>query len=99
MAKWNKVKPVKGKGGKQIGTRVRNNETGKELTLLNPHGKFAKATYELEHNVRLTNEGEVKLDKNGKPLQLTEVQRAYRAGYRSHVIDETKAYKSHGGKQ
>lgn len=99
MAKWDKVKPVN-KNGKQIGTRVRNNETGKELTLLNPHGKYDKITLELQDGVRMTNEGEIKKDKNGAPLRLTDEQKAFRAGYRSAVIDQTKAYNSkHGGKK
>ena len=34
----------------------------------------------------------VKKDKNGKKLELTGRQRAYRAGYRSAIIDQTKAY-------
>lgn len=99
--KWGKVGPVKGRGGKQIGTKVRNNSTGKERVLLNPHGKYGKATAELNQGVRMTNEGEIKRDENGEPLTLTREQRAYRAGYRSAVIDQTKAYNANhqGGNQ
>ena len=90
--KWSIVGSVKGRGGKHIGTRVRNNSTGKTRTLLNPHGKYGKATVELKQGVRMTNEGEIKRDRYGKLLTLTKGQRAYRAGYRSAVIDQTKAY-------
>ncbi len=92
--KWSKVGPVKGRGGKQIGTRLRNNSTDKERVPLNPHGKYGKATVELQQGVRMTNEGEIKRNKKGEPLTLTKEQRAYRAGYRSAVIDQTKAYKA-----
>lgn len=98
--KWTVVKTVNGRGGKQIGTRVRNDSTGKERTLLNPHGKYSKAQAELTSGLRYTNDFEVKKDKNGAPLRLTDEQKAFRAGYRSAVIDQTKAYKSkHGGKK
>ncbi len=100
MAKWSKVGPVKGRKGKQIGTKVRDNRTGEERTLLNPHGKYSKATTELQQGVRMTNTGEIKRNKDGAPLTLSKEQRAYRAGYRSAVIDQTKAYKAkhQGGK-
>ncbi len=99
--KWSKVGPVKGRGGKQIGTKVRNNSTNKVHVLLNPHGKYGKATVELQQGVRMTNDGEIKRNQSGEPLTLTKEQRAYRAGYRSAVIDQTKAYKAkhQGGKQ
>lgn len=99
--KWSKVDSVKGRDGKQVGTIVRNNFTNEERVLLNPHGKYGKATAELQHGVRITNDGEIKRNKNGEPLTLTKGQRAYRAGYRSAVIDQTKAYnaKHQGGNQ
>lgn len=87
-----KVGPVMGRNGKQIGTRMRNTDTGKEFILLNPHGKYAKATVELERGVRLTNDGKIKRDKDGKPIKLSNGQRLFRAGYRSAVIDQTKAF-------
>lgn len=97
---WTKVGPIKGRGGKQIGTKVRNDRTGQEKVLLNPHGKYSKATAELQSNVCMTNNGEIKKDKHGNAVRPNAKQRAFRAGYRSAVIDQTKAYKSkHGGKK
>lgn len=90
--KWEKVKDCVVKG-KKTGVVVREESSGKTRTLLNSHGKYAKATAELESGVRMTNEGKIKVDeKTGKPQTLTSEEKAYRAGYRSAMIDQAKAY-------
>ena len=90
---WKKVNVRKSKG-KVTGTVVQNAKTGKTVTLLNPHGKYGKATVELQTGERRTNDGKVKTDKNGNVMHLTKEQKAYRAGYRSAIIDQTKAFKA-----
>ncbi len=100
MAKeWEKVKDRVSKG-KKCGVVVREKGTDKQFTLLNSHGKYLKATAELQSGNRLTNEGKIKVnEKTGKPQTLTKSQRAYRVGYRSAMIDQAKAYnaKKNGG--
>lgn len=66
------------------------NKNGNTQRLLRPHEKFGKAKAELKKNVRFDNFGHVKCDENGKPLKLSKAQRAYRAGYRQSVIDQTR---------
>lgn len=96
--KWNKVKD-RVAHGKKTGVVVQKVGTDEKRTFLNPHGKFGKATAELEAGKRLTNEGEVKRDKEtGKELVLTEGQIAYRKGYRAAMIDQAKAYNAKKGK-
>ena len=98
MAKKNskivEKKPVfSSKGGKKrrVGTRVIDSD-GKTTVLLTPSGKCAKAALELRENKRYTNDGQVKTDKNGKPLTLNARQRAYRAGMLQHSQDNAKCY-------
>ena len=78
--------------GKKTGVVLANKHTGVERTLLNGHGKYQKYNYELETNKRVTNSGKPKLSKQGNQLSLSRSQRAFRAGYKSAVIDRTKAY-------
>ena len=92
-SKWQK-KGVRTVKGKKTGTVVFNTETGESRVLLNPHGKYQKAVKELETGKRYTNDGKVKKDKNGKEMKLTKCQRAFRAGQRSMVIEQTKAFKA-----
>ncbi len=97
--KWEKVKDRVSKG-KKTGVVVQKKGTDVKRTLLNPHGKYAKATAELQSGVRMTNEGEIKVDDFGNPQTLTPEQIAYRAGYRSAMIDQAKAFnakKAQGG--
>lgn len=94
MAKtqWQSVRVRRGRGGKKVGVEVVNKKTGESRVLLNPHGKYQKYTFELKDQKRYTNDGKVKRNKAGKPMKLTKAQRSYRAGYRSAVIDQTKAF-------
>lgn len=99
MAKWKKLRDRKAKG-KKTGVVVQKVGTDKQVTLLNPHGKFGKATEELKRGVHLTNEGEVKCDtKTGEIMQLTETEKAFRNGYRSAIIDTAKAHNAKNGKK
>lgn len=70
------------------------NRQGKTVTLLNPAEKGNKYAVELKCNVHCTNDGDVKLDKNGKVQKLSKTSRAYRAGYLSSRKDSANAYKS-----
>ena len=75
---------------KKIIVRTR---TGKQIRLLTPDQKGAKAAVELKKGVKLTNFGEVKRTQNGSPMKLTKVERSYRAGYLDARKDNAKAYK------
>lgn len=98
MAKWKKIRDRKAKG-KKTGVVVQKVGTDKQVTLLNPHGKFGKATAELKQGVHLTNEGEVKCDqKTGEVMKLTPGEIAFRNGYRSAMIDTAKAHNAQAGK-
>lgn len=94
--KWTKVKD-RVRGGKKTGVIVLNKSTGEQRTLLNSHGKYQKYQYELEKGVKVTNDGQVKRDKQGRPIRLRAGEEAYRHGYRSALIDQAKAYNSRKG--
>lgn len=64
------------------------------ITLLNPSEKSRKYSDELYYNGRFTNDGNIKLDSNGNPLRLTNIQRAWRSGYLQARKDNSKCYKS-----
>ena len=68
-------------------------KSGKEIRLLTPSQKGAKAAVELKKGVKLTNFGKVKRDKGGNPLKLNKAERSYRAGYLDARTDNAKAYK------
>lgn len=70
------------------------NKNGKDVTLLNPNEKVAKAVKELKTGVRYTNNNELKLDENGKKQKLRAEQKAYRAGMISQASDSQKAWKN-----
>ena len=89
--KWVKVRD-RVRQGRKTGVVLANRSTGEERVVLNPHGKYQKYSVEPEKGLKLTNTGDVKKDKNGKKVGLTGRQRAYRAGYPSAIIDQTKAY-------
>lgn len=97
MAKWKKVKDVVRKG-KKTGVMVVNTQNDQVVTLLNPHGRYQKNKLELEKGIKFTNEGSIKLDKNGKAIPLTAEDRKYRQGYNSALIDQSKIY-NNGGKK
>lgn len=67
---------------------------GKRVTLLNPSEKGNKYATELAYDVALTNDGEQKMDKHGRPKRLKTEQRAFRAGYLQAQKDSSKAFKS-----
>lgn len=103
-----KTSPVYGKSRTQAGQRVRVgtkiiDSDGVTKVLLTPAGKTAKAAEELRRNVKLTNEGKVKTNKDGTPQQLTAVERASRAGRLAQAKDSAKCWKAnqakHGGKK
>lgn len=96
MAKWQKVKDVK-RGGKKIGVMLENPSNHNVVTLLNPHGKYQKYAQELEKGIKLTNEGSIKRDANGKAIPLTAADKKYRQGYNSALIDQSKIF--NGGKK
>ena len=96
MAKWKKVKDVK-RGGKMTGVMLENPKNHNVVTLLNPHGKFRKYEVELEKGIKYTNDGQIKRDAKGKAIPLTAVDKKYRQGYRSALIEQSKIY--NGGKK
>ena len=96
MAKWTKVRDRKS-NGKKTGVVLKNNSTGDEIVLLNPHGKYKKYQAEINKGVKLTNEGKIKRDKQGQPIALTQADIKYRQGYSSALIDQTKIF--NGGKK
>ena len=72
---------------------------GKTVTLLNPSEKGAKYARELKTGKKRTNAGSWKLDKNKKGINLTDVERAYRAGYLDAQGDSAKCYKARQAKR
>ena len=75
------------------------NRKGKIVTLLNPSEKGKKFASELKTGVRMTNNGEVKKGKDGKPLKLSKSgkdaqARAYRSGYLAARRDSANAFKA-----
>ena len=77
---------------RQSGVTVTFND-GTSVTLLNPSGKGEKYANELRDGKRYTNDGKVKLDRNGQEMPLTAEQRAYRSAYLQALFDSAKAYK------
>ena len=67
-------------------------KSGKEIRLLTPSQKGAKAATELKKGVKLTNFGKVKRNKDGSPRKLNKAERAYRGGYLDARKDNAKAY-------
>ena len=84
------------KKAKQI---VVTTKKGKQVRLLNPAQKGAKAAVELKRGVKMTNFGKVKTKKDGTPRALTKTERAYRAGYLDARNDNAKAYKHNKAKR
>ena len=68
-------------------------KNGQEVTLLTPSERGRKFADELGNGVKQTNNGLLKTDVLGKPVKLTEKERAYRAGYIDARKDNAKAYK------
>lgn len=59
---------------------------------LNPSEKGKKYAYELKHKTAITNDGQFKLDNNGKKIKLTKEQLAFRSGYLTHSSDSSKCF-------
>ena len=76
---------------RQSGVTVTFNDCT-SVTLLNPSGKGEKYANELRDGKRYTNDGQVKLDKNGNEMPLTAEQRAYRSAYLQALSDSAKAH-------
>ncbi len=74
--------------------RVVENRDGKKVTLLNPHEKGKKYAEEIKNGIRVTNDGEIKRNENGIPMELTKEGKAYRAGYLDARKDAANAYKA-----
>ena len=72
--------------------RVVTSKKGNRVRLMNPQERANKAAYELKTGVRVTNFGEVKRDRNGKPMRLTKTQRAFRSGVLSQQKASRRAY-------
>lgn len=66
---------------------------GKTITLLNPSEKGEKYADELRNNIRYTNDGKYKADKDGVVDSLSKTQRAYRSGYLDARKDSANCYK------
>ncbi|MDE6667676.1 MAG: hypothetical protein K2K38_04945 [Clostridia bacterium] len=84
---------------RQLGVTVTFND-GETVTLLNPSGKATKYAAELRDGKRYTNDGKVKVDRNGQEMPLTAEQKAYRSAYIQALSDSAKAYnaaKAKGG--
>ena len=67
-------------------------KNGKEVRLLTPAEKGAKAAFELKKGVKVTNMGEVKRNPDGSPRKLNKTERSYRAGYLDARKDNAKAF-------
>lgn len=74
-------------------------KTGKEIILLNPAEKGKKAAAELKAGIHFTNDGQVKLDKSGKPIPLTDTQKSWRSGLLSARKDSARCYKAKQNKK
>lgn len=66
----------------------------KDITLLNPQEKRKKYFEELKTGFKQTNSGEVKKDKDGKKIPLTEKEKSFRVGFIAAQNDSAKAYKA-----
>lgn len=85
----------KKKNGKprKSGTIVHFND-GTSTVLLTPAGKGEKYANELKNGVKTYNDGSIKRDEYGFPVDLTAEQRAYRSGYLDSQKDNAKLYKA-----
>ncbi len=73
---------------------VKSPKSNKNIVLLNPWEKGQKAFNELTNNCKLTNSMNIKFDKKGKPIKLTNTEKAYRNGYLQAQKDARECYKS-----
>ncbi len=70
------------------------NKKGHKVTLLNPSEKGKKFADELRSGVKITNDRDIKRDKNGDYVGLTDEARAYRSGYLDAQKDSANAWKA-----
>ena len=102
---WKKLRDFFGKkkaDGKRSkrGVHLVNEEDGRKFTALTPSGKGEKYAKELKDGKRITNSFSPKFDDEGKQMNLTKEQRAYRVGYLEARKDSAKAYNAKkGGKK
>lgn len=75
----------------RMGTVITDSD-GEVKTLLTPTGKAAKYVAEIKSDTQYTNNGEIKLNRNGRPKRLNAEQKAYRAGYLDARKDSSKIY-------
>lgn len=94
--KWEKVRDRRS-GGKKTGVVLANTQTGEQRTLLNPNGKYKKAQRELKRGIKFTNDGQMKMNREGKPIRLNEYEKTWRKAYCAAIIDQTKAYNAKNG--
>lgn len=66
---------------------------GKDVTLLNPSERGSKFANELRNNCKQTNDGRFKVNRHGQCIELTDAERAYRAGYLAAQKDSANAFK------
>ncbi|MGN0804995.1 MAG: hypothetical protein ACI4MS_06400 [Candidatus Coproplasma sp.] len=67
---------------------------GSSTVLLTPSGKGEKYSSELKTGISTRNDGSIKKDEYGYPVDLTSEQRAFRSGYLQAQKDSSKAYKA-----
>ena len=72
---------------------------GQTIYLLNPWEKGTKYFDELMNDGRITNLGEIKFNKNGKKMRLSDTQRSYRQGYLDAQKDSRKCFNASFGKR
>lgn len=70
---------------------------GKRVVLLNPAEKGQKAAAELKVGVKLTNDGQIKCDKRGNAIPLSDTEKAWRSGMLSARRDSANCYNAKMG--
>lgn len=73
---------------------IRDRKTGKCRTLLNPAEKGRKFSAELKFGIHSTNDHQIKRNRKGKAMRLTDTQKAYRSGYLAARKDSANCFKS-----
>lgn len=78
-------------------SRTVYNKNGKAIVLLNPAEKGTKAAAELKLGVHLTNDGQVKRDKDGYAIPLTDTEKSWRSGVLAARRDSANCYNAQHG--
>ena len=84
---------AKGKGIYIMAVFLKNKK-GRDVVLLNPAEKARKFADELGNGVKQTNTGMIKFGKDGRPVKLTDTEKAFRSGYLNARKDSAKVFKS-----